>query len=474
MDLLAQVRDYINGRQMIDAGTVVLVAVSGGPDSVALLHVLHCLANEGGFSLHIAHLNHMFRGAEAETDAEFVGLLAQKYGLPAVIETIDVPAYRGVTGLSAQAAAREVRYGFLQDAARRIGAGRIALAHHADDQAETILMNFLRGAGTGGLKGITPVRENLFIRPFLPVRRAQIEDYCRIMKLSFRTDSSNAKPVYLRNRVRMELLPLLAKEYNARVVEAMLRQGEICRLEDSYMQEQAALSYRAAKVALPEGGLGLKLTALRQMPPAILRRVFRLIWQDLTGSQRNLDFTHVERLSALPGNRVGARIPLPGGVTAVLSYISLDFHSSLIEQQVDFYQYPLSVPGETNIPEIRTVLRASLLRPDDAPEPSALPTNEALLDLTKLPAQIFVRRRLPGDMFQPYGQQKPMKLKKFLINQKVLRGERDNLPLVCTTEEIIWIAGQRVGEKWKVTGDTDSILYLQMFDEKRCYSLHPS
>ncbi|MCL2766643.1 MAG: tRNA lysidine(34) synthetase TilS [Peptococcaceae bacterium] len=461
MDLQKRVHNYIIKHRMISSGDVVLAAVSGGPDSVVMLHILHSLAQEEGFSLQVAHLNHMLRGAEAEEDAAFVAALAKEYGLPVTIEAIDVLAYCETTGLSVQAAAREIRYDFFLRAVRRLGAGKVALAHHADDQAETILMNFLRGAGTGGLKGILPVRDNLFIRPLLAVRRSQIEEYCRSKDLAFRLDPSNIKPVYLRNRIRMELMPYLANNYNTGITEAILRQGEICRADDAYLQKQAEVVYEAARLDLPNGGIGLTLTGIKQMHPALLRRALRMIWRDLTGTERDLSFAHIECITALPGKGVGARIALPGGINAVLSYNSLNFFLSVEDNQTGFYRYILNVPGETCIPETQTVLYTTLLTRRDAPNPAALPPNEALLDLSKLPPQLFVRQRLPGDIFQPYGQQSPMKLKNFLINQKVPREERDKISLICSSSEIVWVAGMRVGEKCKIDKDTESILYIR-------------
>ena len=462
MEILQKVQNYLKNHNLVKPAELVLAAVSGGPDSVVMLHILRHLAQEGGFTLHVAHLNHMFRGDEAAGDADFVRALAEEYGLPVTVEAIDVPAYNATAGLSAQAAAREVRYGFLQKVARQIGASKIALAHHADDQAETILINFLRGAGTGGLRGITPVRDDLFIRPLLTVRRAAIEAYCRKLELPFRTDSSNAKPVYYRNRVRLKLLPLLRREYNPGVVEAMLRQAEICRAEDDYLRERAAAYYASIKITLPDGGIGLSRSGLDQAPTAIQRRVLRLLWQDLTGAERDLNFTHVENLAALPGLGVGARAALPGGVTAVASYNSLDFYRAIKQRNVAFYQHPVQIPGVTPIPATGQVLRVTRLTAEEAPAPASLPPDQALLDLAQLPAQLYVRRRLPGDIFQPYGQSAPTKLKKFLINQKIPREKRDDLPLLCTAEEIIWVAGVRPSDKWKITNTTTQILHLQL------------
>ncbi|MDF9409229.1 tRNA lysidine(34) synthetase TilS [Pelotomaculum isophthalicicum JI] len=463
MELLRKVKANIQRYRMVERGDRVVVAVSGGPDSVVLLHLLHRLVQDLGISLHVAHLNHMFRGAESEADALFVAGIAERYHLPATVEAVDVPAYRSERGIPAQVAAREVRYHFLEEVARKNGASKIALAHQADDQAETILLNFLRGAGTAGLKGIMPVRDNYYIRPLLTVRRSEIERYCVEMNLSFRNDSSNLKPVYLRNRVRMELIPLLKNEYNPGLTASLLRLGEICREEDGYLEEQAVKAYRSAGQNDGNGVIKLSLARLYEMPKAVLRRVVRLAWRDLTGSERDLSFTHTKAVLDLLDNEItGLRASLPAGIVAIRSYTTLDLYVERKKQELSPYIYPLRVPGLTWIPELGLAVRASLTTIEDAPEPSFLPVTEALLDFDKLPPQIFVRRRLEGDFFCPYGRKSTEKLKDFLIKQKVPRAERDYLPLICTPEEIIWIGGIRVGEKWKIESDTAKILHLEL------------
>ncbi len=463
MELLREVRANIQRCRMVAQGDKVVVAVSGGPDSVVLLHLLYCLMDDLGISLHVAHLNHMFRGAESEADAFFVAGMARRYQLPATVEAFDVPAYLNEKRLPAQVAAREVRYRFLDEVAKNTGASKIALAHQADDQAETILINFLRGAGAAGLKGILPVRDNYFIRPLLTVRRNEIERYCDEMRLPFRRDSSNLKPVYLRNRIRMELLPLLENEYNPGIISALLRLGEICREEDAYLEEQAVKAYRSAGKNDGHGMISLSLDQLKEMPKAVLRRVLRLAWRDLTGSGRDLSFGHTKAaLDLLDSEITGSSAALPAGIVVTRSYATLDLSAERKKPLPGYYIYPLKVPGSTYIPELDLTVRATVKTVEAAPEPRSLPATEAVLDFNKLPRQIFVRRRVKGDVFCPYGRKSTEKLKDFLIKQKVSRAERDYLPLVCTPEEIIWIGGIRIGEKWKIDSSTTKILHLEL------------
>lgn len=463
MDFLCKVKTYICRYRMVERGCKVLVAVSGGPDSVALLHVLHVLQGELGISLHVAHLNHMFRGTESEDDALFVSEMAGRYGLPVTVKSVDVPSFSGEARLSKQVAAREARYRFLNETAGQVGASKIALAHQADDQAETILINFLRGAGTTGLRGILPIREGLYIRPFLTMRRHEIERYCSDMDLPFRQDSSNVKPVYARNKVRLELIPFLEKEYNPGLVPTLLRLGEICREEDIYLEELAGVAYEKAHLDSGAGRVALSLDELRGMPVAISRRVLRRAWETLIGSQRGLSFQHVETtLDLISAGKTGARVVLPGNATAIRRYSTLELVKGRGKQGTLYYIYPLNVPGDTRIPEIDRTVFASVAPRTQFQDPKKLPLTEALLDYDKLPPAIFVRRRMDGDVFHPYGQASESKLKDFLIKQKVPREDRDRIPLLSTPEEIVWVGGIRAGEKWKVDKNTKRLLYLRM------------
>lgn len=463
MDLLRKVSDYILRHRMVERGGKVLAAVSGGPDSIALLYILYRLKDELGISLHVAHLNHMFRGEESEKDAFFVAETAQGYGLPVTVEAVDVPSYRARRRLSNQVAAREVRYRFLRDCADRVGASRIALAHQADDQAETILINFLRGAGTAGLKGILPVRDGIYIRPLLNVRRSDIESFCGRMGLAFRQDSSNLKPVYTRNKIRLNLVPLLEEEYNPELVPALLRLGEICREEDSCLDHLAEEAFQAALQNSSPGHVSLSLERLCDMPLALRRRVLRRAWQSVTGAPGNLDFQHAEAaLSLIDSGTTGSQAVMPGNVAAVRGYSALELKAAPEKKDLPGYLYQLQVPGTTHIPETGATVCAELYNGEAGRSPRDLPRNEALLDFDKLPPDIFVRRRLEGDVFHPYGQVSELKLKDFLIKQKIPRAERDRIPLVCTPREIIWVGGIRTGEKWKVCGSTKKMLHLKL------------
>jgi tRNA(Ile)-lysidine synthase len=463
MDLLQRVSGYMSRYRMVERGDKVLAAVSGGPDSIALLHILYLLKDELGITLHIAHLNHMFRGEESEKDAVFVAEAAKHYGLPVTIKSVDVSLYRKQRHLSKQAAAREVRFRFFRETAERVGASKVALAHQGDDQAETILINILRGAGTTGLKGILPVREGFYIRPLLNERRSEIERFCSEMNLAYRQDSSNLKPVYARNRIRLNLIPLLEKNYNPEIVPSLQRLGEICREEDSYLDEMAVKAFQGALLEADTGRILLSLARLKETPLAIRRRLLRRAWREVTGAAVNLDFQHAEEaLELINSGTTGSKAAMPGNVAATRTYDALELKVAQAKKGLAGYLYPLQVPGVTQIQEISVSVCAEILSWAQDQNPRDLPTCEAMLDYEKLPPTLFVRSRRDGDVFHPYGQVSETKLKDFLIKQKIPRAERNRIPLICTPEDIIWVGGIRTGEKWKVSGSTKTVLHLKL------------
>ncbi len=470
MPLLKQVAGQIRKHSMIASGDTVVAGVSGGPDSVALVHILYRLREQFTFRLVVAHLNHGFRGSEAEADARFVADLAGRLQLECYIEKRDVPGYCARTGLSAQAAAREIRYSFLSEVATKTGASRVALGHHAGDQAETILLHLLRGSGPGGLGGMSPVRDGFYIRPLLTVSREDIESYCRHHNLPTRRDSSNFQVKYLRNRVRLELIPLLEKNYNPGLEETLNRLGEICREENEYLDKHAREALRRARVGPVENGVALDRKQLLSLPRAILRRLVRMAWSEVCGSKEDLEFNHVNQILEIIKEEKGLQqVDLPRNITCVKSYDLVQFTVGKEKKEIPFYQYQLKVPGITVIPEAGVSIGARIVPPAWAGDPASLSPDEALMDYDLLKMPLVVRRRLQGDRFAPLGLGGTMKLKKFFIDRKIPRHLRDCIPLVVSGNDIVWVAGIRPGEKWKITGATSTCLHLFIHDYRESF-----
>ncbi|MDA8335680.1 MAG: tRNA lysidine(34) synthetase TilS [Peptococcaceae bacterium] len=458
VELHAQVRRTIARYRLIAPGRSVLVAASGGPDSMALLHVLHDLSPSLGFRLAAVHFNHQTRARESDADQELVEDTARRLGMACFAGRYDVPgAVR--PGLNFQAVARGMRYRFFLDTLSQTGADLVALGHHADDQAETVLQNLLRGSGTSGLRGIPP-RRGVFIRPLIESRRRDILGFLNGAGLAYREDASNFKTVYNRNRLRLELIPLLESSYNPRVVETLNRLAVVSREDEEYLAGQARLAY-AGMASESSTGLSLDLHDFGELPAALAGRVVRIAWEELRGRALDLSYAQVRAvLSLTAGGRTGARLHLPGGVRVTRTYRHLLWARSDEPFGEGVRTRRLVVPGRTPLPEIGLSVSADFTL---SPPPwRDLPPTEAVLDYDRTGGDLLVRRRENGDTFWPMGLAGRIKLKKFFIDRKVPRGERDRVPLVGTASDIVWVAGMAPGEPYRVTRDTRRFLRLSL------------
>lgn len=457
--MLAVVKELIDRHNLLARGDKVIAACSGGPDSLALLHILMHFRQEYDLTIIVAHLNHMFR-SEAQSEAEFVRHTAQSMGLVFEGTAIDVPRFIAETGRSAADGARAVRYQFLHEVASRHGASRIATGHHSDDQAETVLLHLLRGAGGAGLSGMKPAN-GAVIRPLLAVSRSQIEAYCRQYNLTPVQDMSNYQTDYLRNKIRLELIPYLQENYNPAIRHSLCRTAQIVGDEHEAVAAAARQTYPSI-AADTDNGLEISTLCLAQLPVALQREVIRIAIEKKQGHVRGIKFLHVEKLidTALRCP-VGTAIVLPGRLTAVKGYKTLIL-SRTVEQPPDrptADAVQLSVPGVTvwNGWKISACLRTGFSTGADA--------HRAVFDFDAIKAPLMVRSRQKGDRFQPDGLKGSKKLKEFFIDQKIPRNQRDMIPLICDRRGILWVAGYRRGEGAKVTVDTSRVLLIHIEQE---------
>ncbi len=469
-NLLNAVDRFLNTHGVRDQ--VVVVGVSGGADSLALLRALLALRETFGLKLHVAHLNHQLRGDESERDARFVEAVARDWGLPVTVESHDVAAFAAAKKLSTEEAARLVRYGFLEQVAEREGAAAVAVAHHADDQVETILLHFLRGAGLGGLRGMSECAHYPFqpplrlLRPFLGVTRAQIEAYCAEQGLKPRTDTTNLDKRYLRNRVRFELLPLL-EQYNPNL-RAVLRQNAHILSDDyDYLMQRSRGAYDRTIIDRTADSVAFALSGWRALQPSLKRALIRLAVMKLRPLLRNLDARHVEAaLHTADHGRVGARATLPEGL-----WLFRDFDAIVIAEKLALPDLPrasphpvhVKVPGQVRVDrhwrfDAHIVAREHL--PADALQ--GIDPLEAFFDAEQLPGELTVRARQPRDVFAPLGMQGHHKpLRRFMIDAKIPQAWRARAPLVVAGDRVIWIAGWRIADDAKITGQTRRVLHLK-------------
>ncbi len=473
---VAKMRSTIDRYRMIAPGDVVLVGVSGGPDSVALLHALVSLREELGFSVCVGHLNHGLRGADAEEDARFAQDLASRWGLGAVVECADVAAIAARERMSIELAARVARYEFFERAARSVGATRVALGHHANDQAETVLMRLIRGAGATGLGGIPPIRPierrersegPILIRPLIAHTRQEISRYCEEHDLRPRTDASNLVSEYTRNRVRNELIPLLEERYNPRVVETLARAAELVREDDEYLAAEVERRLSRFVKAASEERVVVDARALAAEHVAAARRVLRWAISRLAPGGEGFEFEHVENLLELARrDGAGASVDLPRGLRASRGYgeLVIERWSQPSPGPSPPFERELAVPGATPVPEAHVEIEAEVLEPRD---PSGFLShvrsasrNEAYFDLDEVGHELIVRSRREGDRILPLGMAGSRKLKDILIDEKVPRNARGSVPVIVSRRGVLWVAGFRTSRVARVTPETRRVLHL--------------
>ncbi len=458
--IIDKVRYTIRRYGMISERDTVLAAVSGGPDSVCMLHALVGLRDELRFQLRVAHLDHRFRGDESRADAEFVRELADGFGLPCRCEEENVPAFLLSHAMSKQDAARMIRYRFLIRVAKQEYCQRIATGHNADDQAETVLMRVIRGAGPDGLSGIPPKRDGIIIRPILSLWRSEIEQYLTEHDLPSRTDATNLEPSCLRNRIRNDLLPELER-YNPSISRSLVSLSSI-------MTDVSAHFDRLTDLALPElvktarlGQFALDSTELSGYDEALQRSVFRRVFESLRPDRAPLSFRHVEgMLDLVRRGEVGVAVDLPDGAQARLEHGQLAV--SVGPRTADLPPRELRVPGEVVFAEARLTVTAELLpRRDVVSPPEAVTADETVFDWDDLQPPLTVRGRKQGDRFRPFGMDGSKGLKQFFIDSKVAASFRNAVPLICDDKGIMWVVGMRRSDAAPVHDSTRTVLRLR-------------
>jgi len=459
---LPAVEATIRRYHMLDEGDAVLVGVSGGPDSVALLHALLALQPKWSLRLVIAHLNHQLRGSTADQEAAFVDRLAADLGIPYEIGSINVAEYGIENRLSLQEAAREARYTFYDEVATKHSANKIALGHHADDNAESMLMHLLRGTGPLGLAGIPPVRHPRIIRPLIDLTRKEILAFLELGGFEHMIDSSNLNTKYLRNRIRLELLPDLKEHYNPNMVSALNRLASILRDEEDFWNQEVRRTLKGLVVDQRPGRLCLAAHRLSELHPALLRRLIRCAVLSLKGGLKRLGHVHVEavtRLIAAPAP--SGRLDLPRGVRVVLDRDEICFVLDPSEQTVGF-EHEIPHTQTTFIPEISISLKLSACNRSEVANLKTHPATTALFDAATVTFPLKVRNFREGDRFNPLGMAGSQKVKTFFINNKIPRLQRLLCPILVSGERIIWVGGYRIDDSAKITQRTKNVLKAEL------------
>jgi tRNA(Ile)-lysidine synthase len=467
MTLLTRVRRTIEQHGLCVAGRRVLVALSGGSDSVALLRILRELEAAGDVTVAgAAHLNHQLRGVDADEDERFCAALAAHLGVHFISERVDVAALAKAERRSVEDAARAARYAFFERASAERAADVIAVGHTKDDQAETFLLRLLRGAGPRGLAGIHP-RVGRVIRPLLEIERRTLRDYLADCRQPFREDASNSDVAIPRNRVRHELLPLLRSRFSPAIVDVLAREAVLARHDEQFLQEQAIKL--ADEIVLTDEAIRIDAVGLAAAPRALSSRVVLAALTEFAGS-KPITSDHVERVLrlgegqavSLPGQtavRVGGRIALRPGHRLLPSG-----HRPLgIDHRSDF-AFLLSIPGEVELGPQGLAVRAEHLADPPARQRKWVGRGrEVGVAAGRVELPLAVRSRRAGDRFRPLGAPGARKLQDFFVDRKVPRTERDTVPLVVDRRDrIVWVVGESVAEEFRVTDPAQGVILLKV------------
>lgn len=459
--------------KMIAPGESVLVGVSGGPDSVVLLHILNALAPGLSLRLGVAHLDHGLRPDACKAEARMVADMARALDRPFYGQAVDVNRYARKHGLSVEEAGRACRYDFFNRIAGRHGYQRIAVGHQRDDHAELTLMFLLRGSGLQGISGIPAVRDRRIIRPLIDLKRSEIEAFIADNDLTCVHDASNTDPRHLRNRIRHRLIPLLESEYNPGIVSALNRLATIAGDEDRWAEQMVAPIYAKARIKREGRRLILDLKAIGPQPVAVRRRIIRRAVAEAKGNLRRITFAHVEAVMALStaGAR-GSALHLPGRILVTRS----KDHLIVSRQQLPLrsvgaggsaaettdYTYILAAPGAIAIPEIGACLIVAERSSPCAPAVHSSGPCLALMDRDTVDYPLEVRNLRPGDRYRPLGSAGSRRVRRILMDLHIERSRRQSVPLLLSRGRIVWVAGYRIADAVKITPPTRRVLEIKL------------
>lgn len=448
----------IKKHNLIKTNENIIIGLSGGADSMALLYILVELKLEIDFNIHIAHVNHGVRGEDALKDQEFVKGQARKLNLPYYTKNVDMIGYGKEKGITSEEAGRELRYGFFREILRNTGSGKIAVAHNKNDQAETLMMRFMRGTGVDGLKGMEYIVGDI-IRPILGVSRRDIEKYINENNIETVSDMTNFQPIYNRNKVRLELIPYIEKNFNPNIIDTMWRLSEISSVDSDFLNEHAQDTYK--NVVRKENDCRVILDAkkLLNLHPSMLQRVIRNSILNINKSLQGITEAQISNaIGLIEKSRTGKEIHLSNNIVVKTNYDEVIVQAR-IQKKEDDYFYVISYPGLVNLDKIGYSFDIDILSLEDYFNEKR-DTYTRYFDLDKIQGNIAIRNRRPGDRFIPFGMSGTKKLKDYFIDEKISKDLRDKIPLIVDENYILWVIGYRTDERYKISDETRKILKI--------------
>lgn len=475
MSIIKKIYDTITAYDLIRAGETVLCGVSGGPDSVAMIHILKEINDlqKTGWKLHVAHLNHGLRGAEADEDEKFVRAMAKKLGLPCTTRKEDVARVKQEEKMSIEEAARAVRHEFLRQLALDLKATKIALAHTMDDQAETIMHRILRGTGLKGLKGMMPIRllsrraDLYIVRPMIELERHEVMRFLEERQLAHRHDATNDDLTRTRNRMRHVLIPMIEKDFNPKVKMALVKLAQTAASSYILLREIANEVFENVKMLGKEDEVCLSVDEFMKTPPALQTLLIDRAMKILLGKVPQLHFEHyLEIISLCMDQGFSKVVTLPKGLQARReSYVLKICKVHELKKPPTFKGQKIKVPGKTLIRSLRIRVDAEIMEGKVVGMKDYIQNkdySEEIVDLERLALPLTLRFRHDGDSFNPLGAHGSCKLKKFFIDHKVPKETRNQVPVLMDQDKIVWVVGYRISDDVKITDTSRKLLRLKV------------
>ena len=453
MNLINEVKRFIEDNNLISRGDKIVVGVSGGPDSLCLLHILNEIKQEYELTLIVAHVNHNLR-EEAKFEADFVEKVSKSLGLKFYLANVNIEELSKEKKKSCEEVAREYRYNFFNEVVNNTGATKIAVAHNLNDNSETILMHIIRGSGIEGIKGIS-VKNNNIIRPLLSTTREEIEKYCVDNNLTPMIDKTNFETVYTRNKVRNKIIPMLS-EINPEVLNSITRLGNILSEEDEFISDYIDKIYNDIKIE--EKSIKISKAKFVNLPKGLQRRILRKAICEFKGDLIDISYKTLENaISSILISQNGNIIKVANGIKILINYDILEFVEK-IEKNNEF-EYELNIPGKTYIKELDIYINSEIKNANEVEDFIKIP-NKKFFDIEKTGKKLYVRNRRSGDSFSPNGLCGTKKIKDFFSDLKIPTEERDKIPILTNKDDIIWVMGFRTSKKFLKDKNTKEVVIL--------------
>ncbi len=448
----------IKENNLIDKYDNILVGVSGGPDSMALLHALIYVKKHIDFNIIVAHVNHGVRGDDACQDEVFVKTTAEELGLSYYSTKVDMVAHGKKHKISPEEAGRELRYGFFRSILKGYKGGKIAVAHNMNDQAETLLMRIIRGTGINGLNGMSFISGDI-IRPILNISRSEIEGYIEENHIETVLDKTNLMPIYTRNKIRLELIPYIEDNFNPNFIDALWRLSQTSKLDSDFLGKFTEDQYYNILISQDKDRIVLSLNLFNDLDIAIQKRLVIHSIEKLLGVFQGFSEQHITRLVNLfsLGN-TGKIMELPNNLVGKVDYERLIIEK-LNDNTVKSFVYPLNI-GYNQFSDLSLGFKIDIIDIEDIDKKNKL-HNIRYFDYDKVKGNLYLRNRKDGDRFNPLGMQGSKKLKDFFIDSKVSRDKREKTPLIVDEEDILWVVDYRISELYKLTKETKNVLMVE-------------